>query len=35
LFDIDNKGNFQELKNWEADTNEFWCEDCYNKEYRK
>lgn len=35
LYDIDQKGDFEELKSWEADTNEFWCESCYDKEYRK
>lgn len=35
LYDIDKDGDFEELKNWEADTNEFWCENCYNNEYRE
>lgn len=35
LYDINNKGDFQEIKDWEASTNEFWCESCYHKECRE
>jgi len=26
------KGEFKEGKSWEGDDNEFWCDECYEKE---
>ena len=34
LYDINSGGNFKELKNWEEDVNEFWCEGCYEEEFK-
>jgi Zn finger protein HypA/HybF involved in hydrogenase expression len=33
LYDIEKDGDFKENDSWESDTNEFWCDDCYNHEY--
>jgi hypothetical protein len=33
LYRIDKKDNFKEEDSWVGDTNEFYCEDCYNKEF--
>lgn len=32
LYDIVKDKDFKENDTWEGDTNEFFCEDCYNME---
>jgi len=32
LYEIDGKGEYEEISNWEGDTNEFYCEKCAEKE---
>lgn len=34
LYEIGNTGKFTERKDWEADTNEFYCEECYEEEFK-
>lgn len=31
LYDIDNDGEMTENDYWAGETNEFWCEKCYEK----
>ena len=35
LFDITSSGDFKEQDTWEGDSNEFYCDDCYEKEMEK
>ena len=32
-YDIDLKGNFDEVKEWEGSSNEFYCDECFEKEF--
>lgn len=31
LYVIDNGGEFKEINDWDGDTNEFYCKECYNE----
>jgi len=30
-YDINDAGDFEKVDEWEGDTNEFYCDKCYNK----
>jgi hypothetical protein len=31
-YEIDKNGEFKESSNWEGDCNEFYCDECYEKQ---